>query len=67
MLSHQNITKQINSATYTNKERVNHTKEAIIINRIKINSTGNCFITFKDYKKEHFKSPDYKITKSCKK
>ena len=51
MLSHQNITKQVNTATNMNKEGVKHAREANIIDRFEIKGTGNSFITLKDHKK----------------
>ena len=51
MLLDQNISKynKDQNATNINKEGIKHAKEAGIIDRIEINSTGDTFITLKDH------------------
>ena len=45
------------TATNINKEGTKHAREANVINRIKINSTGSSFITLKDHKENFLNRP----------
>ena len=45
------------TAAYINKEGIKHAREANVIDRIEINSTGSSFITLKDHKENFLNRP----------
>ena len=63
MLLHQNISQQINkdAATNINKEVIKQAGEANIIDTIKIDGTGNSFITFKEQKENFLNRPTIRL------
>ena len=54
------------TATNINNERVKHARETNIIDRIKINGTGNSFITLKDHKENFLNRPTTRLLNSAK-
>ena len=55
-----------NTTININKERIKHTKEASIIDRIEINGTGNSFITLKDHKENSLNRPTARLLNPAK-
>ena len=54
------------TATNINNERVKHARETNIIDRIKINGTGNSFITLKDHKENFLNRPTTRLLNPAK-
>ena len=54
------------TATNINNERVKHARETNIIDRIKINGTGNSFITLKDHKEKFLNRPNTRLLNPAK-
>ena len=54
------------TATNINNERVKHARETKIIDRIKINGTGNSFITLKDHKENFLNRPNTRLLNPAK-
>ena len=52
--------------TKINKEGINFAKQANILDKIDINTTGNSFITLKDHKKNFIGHPTTRLTNSPK-
>ena len=60
MPAQQLIKKQIK--TKINKEGINFAKQANILDKIEINTTGNSFITLKDHKENFIGHPTTRLT-----
>ena len=55
------------TATNINKDGIKHAKEASITSRIKINGTGNSFITLKEHKENFLNQPTTRLLNPAKK
>ena len=54
------------TAANINKEGIKHAREANVIDRIEINSTGSSFITLKDHKENFLNRPTIKLLNPAK-